>query len=260
MPQYTLTNGEKKVIFQTMAHIGSQQFYNSVRQDIIEAKNQDFTLIFEGVRPWKKENMEKFERILWMNFNENTYDIFWELYGILPQDNSLLLSLDESQEKNIDLDLDTIIELYEKNHFIIPEYSGSSSILNPEEILLPYIKSLTPIQKIVLQYCNKAHLNFFIKQDELQEYIGGNPEYENLFSIILDERNKYVAEFIQKSELQKMFVIYGMLHFEGIYSLLKETDPRWNIIDVKYIPLISEVPSEKDTPSQHREKKDTTPE
>jgi hypothetical protein len=47
LPRYTLTNGKKTVVFQTMAHIATDRFYNVVKNKIKEAKLDGYTLFYE---------------------------------------------------------------------------------------------------------------------------------------------------------------------------------------------------------------------
>jgi hypothetical protein len=47
MPTYTISNGEKIVIFQAMSHIASQNFYDTVKKNIFTAKSDDYVYYFE---------------------------------------------------------------------------------------------------------------------------------------------------------------------------------------------------------------------
>jgi hypothetical protein len=52
MPRYTLTNGEKTVIFQWMSHIWSENFYQQVEDALREKKESGYVYYYEWVRPW----------------------------------------------------------------------------------------------------------------------------------------------------------------------------------------------------------------
>ena len=45
--QYTLSNGEKTLVFQEMIHIGSENFYDSIAQEIKTYKQDGFVYYFE---------------------------------------------------------------------------------------------------------------------------------------------------------------------------------------------------------------------
>jgi hypothetical protein len=40
MPEITITNGEKIIVFQAMSHIGTQDFYNTIKENIREKKEE----------------------------------------------------------------------------------------------------------------------------------------------------------------------------------------------------------------------------
>jgi Na+/H+ antiporter NhaB len=47
LTQYTLTNGDKTLVFQEMIHIGSENFYNSIAEEIKKYKQDGFVYYFE---------------------------------------------------------------------------------------------------------------------------------------------------------------------------------------------------------------------
>ena len=51
LPQATLTNGQKTVVFQGMIHVGMEGFYKSVVYDLEEALSDGYRLYYEGVQP-----------------------------------------------------------------------------------------------------------------------------------------------------------------------------------------------------------------
>jgi len=56
LPSYTLSNGSKTVVFQTMSHVGSAQFYTWVQERLKKAKENNYVLFFEWVTPGTEEN------------------------------------------------------------------------------------------------------------------------------------------------------------------------------------------------------------
>lgn len=91
MPTHVLRNDEKTVVFQGMSHIASQDFYDSVRDNIIAAKENGYVLYFEGVRPGTEENEEIFDTALGIKLTPDTYSLMAELYNFTPQDNEYFL-------------------------------------------------------------------------------------------------------------------------------------------------------------------------
>lgn len=73
VPEFTISNGEKTVVFQSMIHIGNADFYRQIQQNIREKKKEGFVLFFEGVKPGSKESHAKLNEALRFNFKEDTY-------------------------------------------------------------------------------------------------------------------------------------------------------------------------------------------
>lgn len=56
------------------------------------------------------------------------------------------------------------------------------------------------------------------------------PEHPIEHSVIMDDRNKIVADFIQKETRDKILINYGAEHFDGIFTLLKGYDSNWKVV------------------------------
>lgn len=54
-----------------------------------------------------------------------------------------------------------------------------------------------------------------------------------LAEAILDQRNQHIVDTLLVSDQKKIILVYGALHFEGIYALLQAHDPRWNILSIE---------------------------
>lgn len=236
-PLYTLSNGERTLQFQTVSHIASPSFYLTIRNAIIAAKKEGTVLFFEWVRPGSEENMEAFNNALGVNFSENLYENFSRLYGVVAQDNLLFLGYWETPDINVDMDIDTIIELYK-----VKKWEGSGTapereIIQVEDEILALLSVLTPRELSVLQYINQSFLNFFMKQEGLQAYLLEQTGTD-IFSVILWERDAYIATFIHESEYDNMFALYGKLHFEWVLRELRLHDMKWEIQSVVYTQVI----------------------
>lgn len=47
LPRITITNGEKIVIFQSMMHIASPGFYEDIRKDMEQLRDEDYVFFYE---------------------------------------------------------------------------------------------------------------------------------------------------------------------------------------------------------------------
>ncbi len=54
-----------------------------------------------------------------------------------------------------------------------------------------------------------------------------------LFMAILHDRNVHIVSTLEADNHTHFVLIYGALHFQGIYDLLKTHDPNWKIISIE---------------------------
>ena len=232
MPQYILSNWEKEVVFQAMVHIWSEEYYKNVIEDLKNYKENWGVYFFEWVKWWSEENINKFNKALWINFDENLYENFSKLYWVVNQDTREFLWLVNNKDFNVDLNIDDIIKIYEeKTKNLEKTYN------EPQDINNQIIKTLSDLNEKelkILVYLNQAILNRIIESDSIQDFATENFANKELYDVILNERNKVVTDEIITSEYDKIFVTYWLLHFEWVFELLKENDTNWEIKSTKY--------------------------
>lgn len=240
MPTYILSNWDKILVFQSMTHIASKDFYEKIKNDLIDKKKQWYVYYFEWVRPWTKESHNKFNEILGVNFNKDLYKNISNLYWLVEQDNRIYLWLINNKDYNVDIDMDTIINLYKKNSNINNDTNNNDNkkILELADNFDFYIERLSKNQRDSLIFINKSILNIIIKNDEIRDFISSNFLDDVLFKVILEERNKFVSEKIINTNDKKIFITYWLMHFDWIFNLLRQNDHNWHIIDIKYLKPI----------------------
>lgn len=84
-----------------------------------------------------------------------------------------------------------------------------------------------------VRYVYTAFLHLLVTQAHRFQKLA-IPEMEALFDVILVLRNQFVAEQIHESEHAHIFLMYGLLHLDGIFHELQEKDSRWKIQSVQY--------------------------
>lgn len=237
MPIYKISNGKKEVVFQSMSHIWSQNFYNSVINSIKKLKTKGYVLFFEWVKPWSEKSNADFNKALWVDFNEDIYKNFSKLYWVIHQDNSQFIWLVNNLDFNVDLDLDKIMEIYNKK----TKKSKDTWNKLPNEVIdinSEIIKTLAQLnnnQLAILRYINQSILNFIIKNDAFRDTILENFWNNNLFDVILDDRNKHLVNEINNSKYDKIVITYWLMHFTWVLELLKENDKNWEIETIDYL-------------------------
>ena len=236
IPVYQITNWDKVVIFHWMSHIWTKNFYNKVKENIIKYKKLWYTLYFEWVRPWSEENHKNFDKALWVKFDEKTYDSFSKLYWLVNQDNSMFLNLVNTKDINVDVSMDDIMKNYnnlkQASNLQNRQYAMPIDI---NDVVVKELSKLNPKELELFRYVNKSFINFILKSEELQSTIQNNFSNKELFSVILDERNKVIADKIIHSEDKKIIATYWLLHFKWIFELLKKNDINWRIEKIDYL-------------------------
>lgn len=234
MPLYTISNWEKIVKFQAMSHIGSQSFYNEVRNEIKKSKSEDFVLFYEWVKPGTEESMQEFNQAIWIQFDENTYHNFSKLYWLVAQDNEIFLNIVNNLDYNIDLDIDTIMDIYEVHPDRVSQ-AENSEVLNLSDDIMDKLADLWDKELKILIEINRAMLNIIIKNEEIQQAILDQAGNQTLFDVILDDRNKLLANEIINSKFKKIHITYWLMHFAWVLEILREDDPNWKIVDTTYL-------------------------
>lgn len=236
MPIFTLSNWDKTVVFQTMSHIWSLDFYNNVKNNISNLKKNWYVLYFEWVRPWSEENHDNFNKALWVKFDEKTYENMSKLYWLVNQDNEMFLWLENDLDYNVDISIDEVMEKYgniKKASWV--ENRSYQTPIDAWELIINELSRLRENELKVLRYINKSFVNMIVKSEWLQKAIQDNFANKELFEVILNERNKVIADKIINSDDKQIITIYWMLHFSWVFDLLKQNDIKWQIKKIDYL-------------------------
>lgn len=231
--QVTLSNWDKNVVFQKMIHIAKPQYYSSIQEEIKKYKQNDYVFFFEWVQWWTQENVDKFNKALWIEFDANLYWNLSKLYDLVPQNNLELLNIENDKDFNIDMNIDEIIQAYEaskKQKNIEQNYSTPVDV-NWE--IISQLAELNSRQLKILQFINLSFLSALTKNEDVLSSLQNSFWNEVLFNIILEWRNEVVAKEIISSEEKNIFATYWSLHFNGILQLLQENDLNWKIVSEK---------------------------
>lgn len=240
MPQYTLTNWDKTVVFQSMAHIWWKWFYNYVAEDLKKHKDEWYLHFFEWVRPGTKENMEEFNKALWMNFDKDIYTNMSKLYWVTFQDYSAIIwsqIINPTSDVNIDISVDDIMNEYKK---LKTPATTEWDILDYWESMKNLVDNLNQRELKLVTYINRAVLNLLLwnKDIMMKMWKIWNDE---IWQVIIWKRNEVVTNaIINGKTVKKYYVTYWLLHFDGIFELLKKNDPNWKITKTTYHKLIED--------------------
>ncbi len=240
MPEFTISNWKKTVIFQWMAHIWSDKFYSQIKWNILFAKKKWYVLYFEWVRPWTKENSDKFDKLIWIEFNKKTYVDLSKMYWLRAQNNAEFLNLENNKDYNVDISIDDIVNLYQKKFGNTkPNISLNWWVpVDVTKIIDKTINMMTPNELSLFIMINRAVMNLVIKSDNLRDTIMEASWQKNIFDIILTERNKVIVDKILSSQDDKIYVLYWLMHFRWVWSMLQDADPTWHLDSIRYFKPI----------------------
>ena len=135
----------------------------------------------------------------------------------------------------MDVSIDDIIASYEKRKpAVSSEPSSQTGALEDvtsdiTKIMTEEADRLNPRELAAVRYLNRAIMSLVIKNRDAGEAAFAGIGKIDLFSSILDDRNAVLAEALATTEEKKVFVTYGLLHFDGVFRILQESDPRWKI-------------------------------
>lgn len=249
VPQVALTNGEKRVVFQGMQHIGSEHFYQAVIYDVEKAMSEGYVIYYEGVQTASPESQAFFEKLshelVGGSDLSGTYKSIGEVCGMTFQlDYFRLLEADKAEhpERHIVADVDAI-ELkaeYERLMREDPAFAAAhADDFQPKPAtddnammlkVIGWLKNGTPSQQTLGGVACRGL--FTLTQPT------GNEPPGRFEPVILDYRNRALAQRITRSADDRIFITYGAAHLPGLVAELRKIDPRWRVGSVKWLRTI----------------------
>lgn len=238
--KYTITNGDKIVIFQGMSHIGLRSFYKEVGEEINEYRREGYIINFEcfktnsitlnkdeanyeneldSFNEFKAKKVETFKKYPVYSTTKYAYQHI-ELLRYTTYDDKCA----DMSELEINKLADRLSEKYEiakttNNKVLSNSYHNDAFVmLNKYERLYIYLANIR----------NQYIINFIREyQEKIFSYFDKSIILEN--KIIIEARNKHLADIILNDSNKLIYVNYGDGHFLGVFNLLKEKDRNWTL-------------------------------
>lgn len=243
---YTLSNGEKTVVFQSMYHIGLRSFYQEVGEEMNDYRNKGYRVLFEGIgatdfKPLRKgevgyeeavskynsyhdinkkilddmdkKSVYKESKYTYQSIELSRYMAYDDIYADLSYKSLHSLADDKAKEENIKEK--SVIEY--KN--FDTSYSSSSNRLLDNDKLYIYLENIRdfPVFKFY-DYFTLPLLEYFMPTIKLRN------------EITINARNKHLVKHILEEPEKLIYITYGQSHFKGVFDGLKESDPNWKIV------------------------------
>jgi hypothetical protein len=249
VPQVSLTNGSKRVVFQGMQHIGSERFYQAVIYDVEKALSEGYVSYYEGVQTPTPESQAFFEKLsqelVGGSDLSGTYKSIGEVCGMKFQlDYFGLLDADKAEhpKRHLVADVDAL-ELkaeYERLMREDPAFAKAHAndfqpkpATNDNAFMLKvveWLKNGSASQKTLGGVTCRGL--FTLNQ------ANANTTPGRMQPVILDFRNRALAQRIMQSPDDKIFITYGAAHLPGLVAELRKLDPKWAVGSVKWLRTI----------------------
>ena len=204
------TNFNKTVAYIPMKHIGPKQFYQNVTNKVDSLQAEGYIVFLEGT-PVDSINLTKAQqdtvklKMRWVTgiaFNKKGYlDTVNETFmgmpfknkkGIINQPRYRKLGIDTIKDRLVDVKMNLLIHEYESKY-----------------------------GKIKLEDCDYG------TPIELDIYKCHPIDIDKRNYILLEYRNRMLAEGIMNEKHHKVAILYGAAHEPGMFEELKALDPNW---------------------------------
>ena len=251
LPQVTLTNGAKRVVFQGMQHIASENFYKAVIYDVEKSLAEGYAIYYEGVQTGSPESQAFFGQLAnaltggGQDLND-TYQAIGRLCGMQFQlDYFGLLEADKAEHpgRHVVADVDAL-ELKAEYERLMREDPAFAKAHAGGLQAAPAASGGAPMQRAVqwLQHgsASQQALGGVVCRGlwTLLLQAPGDKAPGPLDAVVLDFRNRALARRIQQAPHDKIFVTYGAAHLPGLVAELRALDPRWTVGSVKWLRTI----------------------
>jgi len=206
-----ISDGEKRVLFLPIHHIGLQEYYQDIAKKTDSLESLNYIVFYEQVNTNVRDRAEyeslgkKFRKITG-NFNAgNGYlDTVNNSLGNMQFDKKYKLT---NQPQLAQLGVNTSTAVH--------------ADVSLEELIYAYEQRNGPIE---LDSCDRATS---LEAEYLCEALDRKSRKEFREDFILSHRNSHLAHLIHRSEADKIFVIYGASHYKGFVEELEKLDARW---------------------------------
>ena len=244
VPQATLSNGQKTVVFQGMMHVGSEGFYKSVVYDLEQALADGYVLYYEGVTASPDGDKWFSDTLAGGGDLSTNYQQFSEICGLQFQLGYFqLLEADRAArpDRHVSADVSTADMMHEYQRLMAsdPAFAaavGQTKAPAPTEQeggsfarLFSVLGNITPGQRDLVGTACRGFLTYIL---------GRKTAPDVLDPVILDFRNRQLASRIAADTHDKIYITYGAGHLPGLLRDLQADDADWQIKSVKWLRVI----------------------
>lgn len=130
---------------------------------------------------------------------------------------------------SVDLSIDDIMKIMGTGSIL----TTTGSLKNVESEILEILPTMSHQESVFIRWMATGFLNWSLKQPQDTSMALIPIDQSKLFETIIDRRNDKIVEYILAHPKQKIAIVYGALHFNGVYESLQKIDKNWTTIDIK---------------------------
>ena len=251
--RYTLSLDDKKtVVFEEMGHIGTEDFYQNVIQDIIDEKRKGSVYFYEGIVADQDPNVN--EQLMKVIFHQQTaiytvtdiQELIAKSIQLKFQQEFQFQHLVNDNDKNIDMAPKELLKILTQDtkkdseqkstsasehlndHHIDPE--GDSGLTDDITKFDKMLKEASPEQKLMIAETLKTILRVFFSFNNIGHTLALTQD--SVSRHLIDDRNEILAKAVIEGP-DRIIITYGAGHFPGFWALLQKNNPHWKIVERK---------------------------
>ena len=247
VPQVTLTNGQKTIVFQGMQHVGTDRFFRSVVFDMEEALARGDVLFYEGVRSSDPASAQWFSTTVADGQNlTGAYREIGSICGLNVQNDYLKVVAGDAvlhPERHVTADVTTAELKQEYDRLMVADPAFAAAMRRKqqadadgdtggmESILTFMTKGSSGQRELAGVICRSLMTRVMLRSND-------PTARDDLDPLILDFRNRVLAQRLIQETRPDIYVTYGAKHIPGVFALLKASDPQWRVATVKWVRTI----------------------
>ncbi|MBW6532630.1 hypothetical protein KZ820_17955 [Sphingomonas sp. RRHST34] len=244
VPQVTLTNGEKRIVFQGMQHVAASRFFKGVAFDLEDALARGYVLYYEGVAPSTPANDRWFEQVATHGRDLTTaYRELGEVCGLDFQSDYLRVVVNDSlvhPRNHVIADVDTTQLRAEYGRLIASDPKFAAGTAEAADVpdtggldrIVGWLRRGTDGQREMAGVlCRGFMTRAMTRSNDAGNRLPLDP-------LILDYRNRVLSQRLLAEPRRLIYVTYGAKHLPGTFALLRHADPRWRVASVKWLRTI----------------------
>lgn len=224
----TLTHSGQEVVFLQMAHIATPSFFDIKHQKIQQYAQSGYTILMEWVRPGTPQNQAIFNQKMWFQFTPTLYTTISSFLQLESQDNQkLYLGISTGSLVSVDLSIDDMIAHMGSGAL---ETSTGTVVTDIESQIAIMTTTLSSRESDFARWVVRWLLSWSLKNTgSIEEALSRGPQ-KDIFDAILRHRNQNIIKYIFEHPHQNIVIVYGALHFNGVYEWLQKIDPNWHTL------------------------------